>query len=505
MKSWIPVTGLLAMGLLLVGCTTIPADRGASVTNDLLKSRSTVAVGMPVSSNAHDQNAEVVNILAEPINADQAVRLALLQNPHMRALYTELGLAQADVYDAGRLSNPSLGYLRLSGDGDTRKTTWSISQSFTELLFLGYRKRVSLSQMLQTQQRVASEVLALEADVRSAYYNYVGATLIATMREHSLVLARASSQYAQELFDAGNINSLQRSREQAQASEAAIQQQHASIEQKATLGRLMNLLGLSISSPAQWLLSLPLPIELHTESPALQAWAREQRLDLAALHEQVSMNSTNLTHVRRWRWVGGVQVNAEREQDSGSEPLSGLGAELELPLFNQGGGNLLRAQAALEATQAGVAGLELSISNDIAVQYAALQAAQAIVAEYREKLTPLRQQIVTLNQQQQNFMLIGTFELLLARQQQMDTYQGYLQAVSDYWVTHSELLRIAGGKLPPTMQNNDTGISIGVDALVTDVASSNNDDHSMHDMDHSGHDMPTHDMSTMQPASGETP
>ncbi len=499
MKSLMPVTGATLLGILLAGCAAIPADRGGSVTTALLEPRSSLAASIPVKGTG-DTQTEVAKILAEPINADQAVRLALLQSPRMRVLFTELGFAQAEVYDASRLSNPSLGYMRLTADGGATKTTWSLSQSFTELLFLGYRTRVSRSQLLQTQQRVASEVLALEADVRSAYYQYVSADLVAQMRTQSAALATASSQYAQQLFEAGNISALQLSREQVQASEAAIQQRRSAIDAKAAQGRLMTLLGLSLSNPAQWLVSLPLPVALTAELSALQDWARAQRLDLAALREQASLFSDSLTHVRRWRWLGGVQVEAERERESSGETFAGLGAGLELPLFNQGGGNLLRAHAGLEATQAGLSALELEIGNDMAVHYAAVQAAQANVEEYRQRLVPGREQIVVLSQQQQNFMLIGAFELLSARQQEMDGYQAYLEAVRDYWIAHTELLRTAGGKLPAGADAGDTGISVGLAAMAKDSAGNSDTGQPAQSMDHSGHDM-----SSMQPASGDAP
>ena len=194
-----------------------------------------------------------------------------------------------------------------------------------------------------------------------------------------------------------------------------------------------------------------------------------------------------------------MQVQAERENDEG-EIFTGLGAELEIPLFNQGSGNLLRASTNLDSAKAHLAGLETEIGNDMLVRYAALQAAQANVDEYRQKLVPLRERIVTLSQQQQTFMLIGTFELLSVKQQEMDTYQEYLEAVRDYWIAHTELRRAAGGKLRAGIDASDTGITVGIDAQVVGDAAP---PEQAEEMDHSAHQ--GHDMSTMQPTTGETP
>lgn len=503
MKFLTPMMGALA-SLSLVGCASLPVDRGGSATTQLLNTRSTVTPVFATAPNDSAMQAEAEKIVAEPIDVDSAVRLALLKNSRMRALYAELGIAQADVYDATRLSNPSIGYMRMTA-GAAAKTTWSVSQSFTELLFAHYRSKVSRSQLLQTQQRVANAVLTLEADTRTAYYQYVGADLIAQMRARAAMLAAASAQYAQQLFDAGNISALQLSREQAQASETAIQQRQALTSANAAQGRLMTLLALPITSTTanstNFVTTLPLPATMTAKLPEVQTWALQQRLDLAALRAQVDFNQSTLRQVQHWRWLGGIKVDAERERDSEvDETFSGLGAELELPLFNQGGGNALRAQANVEIAHAKLAALTLEIGNDTAMRYAAVQAAQATVEEYRGHLIPLRERVVALSQQQQSFMLIGTFDLLNAKQQEMDVYQAYLEAVRDYWIAYTELQRAAGGKLPEGADATDTGVSVGVDALVDDNTDTDETTSSASDVNHAEHDMPN-----MKPNDGVAP
>jgi cobalt-zinc-cadmium efflux system outer membrane protein len=59
----------------------------------------------------------------------------------------------------------------------------------------------------------------------------------------------------------------------------------------------------------------------------------------------------------------------------------------------------------------------------------------------------LRQRIVTLSQQHYNFMLIGTFELLAAKRDEIESYRGHVDAVAEYWRLRSELERAVGGPL----------------------------------------------------------
>jgi cobalt-zinc-cadmium efflux system outer membrane protein len=55
---------------------------------------------------------------------------------------------------------------------------------------------------------------------------------------------------------------------------------------------------------------------------------------------------------------------------------------------------------------------------------------------------------VTLTLEKYNYMLVGTFDLLLAKQQEFDTYAKYLEAVRDYWTIRADLRKAVGGRLP---------------------------------------------------------
>jgi cobalt-zinc-cadmium efflux system outer membrane protein len=62
-------------------------------------------------------------------------------------------------------------------------------------------------------------------------------------------------------------------------------------------------------------------------------------------------------------------------------------------------------------------------------------------------LLPLRERVVQHAQLRYNAMLLGVFQLLLARREQMDAYRDYLDSVRDYWTARADLERAAGGSL----------------------------------------------------------
>jgi cobalt-zinc-cadmium efflux system outer membrane protein len=92
--------------------------------------------------------------------------------------------------------------------------------------------------------------------------------------------------------------------------------------------------------------------------------------------------------------------------------------------------------------------LELSIGNDIATRVAALAARRELVTLHREKLIRVQRTLVEESQKQQNYMLIGAFDLLAAKQHQYEGYEAYVGTLRDYWLAYVDLIRATGGRYP---------------------------------------------------------
>ena len=89
---------LLALG----GCATLPPDLGRSDVDALVGER-----GMPVEAATNENGDSLVESLtSEPLSAESSIRIALVNNPDLKASYAQLGFAAADVYAAGRIRNP---------------------------------------------------------------------------------------------------------------------------------------------------------------------------------------------------------------------------------------------------------------------------------------------------------------------------------------------------------------------------------------------------------------
>ena len=439
----------LAFALALAGCASLSPQPPADEVSSLLESRGAVAVDWSAVGAPADERRALSEWLDKPMTLDAALRVAMLQSPSLREEYGRLGLARAEVLEAVQLENPRLSLSRLSVDGGGHNRTAGLSLPLVDLLVLPARARLAAADYERARLDVAGSVLGIAADVEAAWYAYVAARQVAAMRGAVAEGSAASAELAQRFFDAGNISELQLRQEQAIASEARID----ALRARADAGRhrleLNTLLGLS-GPAAQWEVSehLPLPVPREDEPAQLVQLARDGNLELLAARQEAQVLADALGLTRTLRWLGSSEIGYEREEEAGGKRLRGPHLSLELPVFNQGQAKMARAQAQLAGALARVQRAELSSENAVRLGAEAVSALREVVALHRDALVPQREDIVARQQERQNFMLIGVFELVQAKVAEYDAYQAYLEAVRDYWLARVELSRAVGQRLP---------------------------------------------------------
>jgi cobalt-zinc-cadmium efflux system outer membrane protein len=160
------------------------------------------------------------------------------------------------------------------------------------------------------------------------------------------------------------------------------------------------------------------------------------------------------------RWIGDLSVGYERERETDGAKLRGPTLDWEVPIFNQRRDSLLRANANFIIAINEVDRLTTEVQNQVRLAHAATENAKSRANEYREQLIPARIEAVERAQEEENFMIIGIFELLQTKQQEYDAYQGYLEVVRDYWLSRAELARAVGTTLPSSTQIGDEYLSV---------------------------------------------
>ena len=108
---------------------------------------------------------------------------------------------------------------------------------------------------------------------------------------------------------------------------------------------------------------------------------------------------------------------------------------------------MARAQAKLRQAQQRYVALAVEIRSQVRAARNRMFSARSRVEYYRRVIIPLRHQIVEQTQLEYNAMLVGVFQLLQAKQGEIESGRAYVEALRDYWIARAELEKAVGGQL----------------------------------------------------------
>lgn len=382
-----------------------------------------------------------------PLTAEKAVELALLNSPTLAGQGQEISIARAELAQAGIIENPRFHYgVRQSDDG-ARGYEWSATMNFMDLLVLPLRRTAAAGRYEQSRLRVSHEILSLTVEVKTAYY-------AAQAAARHLALSRTaheSFEAAAELLDrqreAGNINALAHARERAEAERSAVELARAESEAVQAAERLSALMGVQDMAPWTLQEAPPDPPASEPDLAKLEAAALGQRWDLDAARREPGILKREL-RLNRLGMFGSVDVGVDAEKEFGGERGIGPSIELSVPLFDRAQASSARLKAQLRGSALTVAALENQVRLEVRVARAQLAAARKTAERYKSALIPLTRRVAAETLKHYNFMLLGVYDVLRTRREEMDARKEHIDSLRDYWTGWAELERALGGKIP---------------------------------------------------------
>ena len=125
--------------------------------------------------------------------------------------------------------------------------------------------------------------------------------------------------------------------------------------------------------------------------------------------------------------------------------VSGPTLGLKLPVFDQGQAAVARLESQLLQSQRRLEDLSIRVRSQVRQARDFMIAARALTEYYRDRLLPDRRDIVALTLEQYNMMFQSTYDLLAAREREVETERAYIESWRDYWIARTELERALGG------------------------------------------------------------
>jgi len=453
---------LLTVALVATGCVSTNPRPSFEAVSTTVRQRTQLQAAWSRSAEERAAAlAEVRALLAAPLTAESAAQVALFNNPGLQAELAVLGIAQADLAQASRLSNPSIDgfWRRPTGDGTGTNREGGLLFNLLDDLLVPARKRIATAELERTKLEVGSALLDTVAATREAFYRYLGSEQLLNRLGKILEIDRVAAEFARALYEAGNLGELELRNAEAMLAQTTVdlgQTRLAVQKGREALNRWMGLWGADTS----WTAGDRLP-ELPAELPELTGLERRavaERLDIAAGRWAVNAVGKALALKKGTRFFpAGIEIGVSTERDLDGTRVTGPALALELPIFDTGKASIARLEAEYERTQRQLEELAIRVRSEVREARAELAASTEIAAYTRDVLLPQRVRILELTLLHYDAMLKGAFDVLLAKQSEIAVERAYIGAWRDAWIARVHLDRavgsfITGGGVPnPSM------------------------------------------------------
>jgi len=441
----------LLPGLLLIAtCSNIHdsvrEDAGA-VGAEVQRRTGVEASSPPELVEDGDVLRDIHPLVQGELTEENAVKVSLLNNRAVRASYESLGIARADLLQAGLLSNPVFSAnAKFFGSGT--EVELGLAQSFLDLFRIPLRRGVAEARLREATATVTRDLIHLTFEVRRTFLQVRAANQMVEMRRHVFETTKASFDLMRHLHEAGNVTDQQLTTEEGALTRAQIEL--AASESFATESRepLNVLLGLWGASSAGWIITGRLPEALGSDLPLdhLEARAIASSLDLATSRFHAE-SLAQVAGLDTWEQVfasDSVGAVAKRESADGSWGV-GPSFSLSLPLFDHG--QAARAAGSFALAQA----LDVYAHTAVQIRASARSLRERFISLtervrfIRDVHLPLRARLVRETLQNYNAMQIGAFDVLVARQQEIEAGREYIETLRDAWLTRLDVEELLAG------------------------------------------------------------
>lgn len=433
----------------LAGCASVDLRAGFPEVSAVVEERVATKIVWNRGTELDNEAAEKLRaLLQKKLAADDAVQIAMLNNRDLQAIYTDLGVAQADLVQAGLFRNPILDAAVLFPLSGVRPDLQlSVVISFLDALYVPLRKRVAAARFEEAKLRVTGAVLDLAAQVRRAFHEHQANEQMLELRQTIVQALTASWEVSRRLHEAGNITDLDQARDRAAAEVSRLALRSAEIVVRQSREHLNDLMG-TWGEQTGWEIDGRLPDIPAEPVPVngLERVALSRSIDLSQARQRIITAGQQLGYDRATALIPETElgVGAEREEGWKVGPV----LSVPIPLFDQGQARVGRAVAELRRAQQEYYALAVRVRATARAVRDRMVGAEDRALYYRDILLPLQERIVNEAQLQYNAMQIGIFHLLRDRERQIETGVGYVEALREYWLARADMLHISSGRLP---------------------------------------------------------
>lgn len=447
--------GVVVWGVLAAICGA-SACVSSSIKSDVARVRELTEVSELPRVEEHEvqkeTSGEVRRLLAEPLDADGAVRIAVLSNHELRATLRELGIARARLVQAGLPPNP-LVEAELLPERDT-ELELRVEYDIMGALLASRRLHAEEPMLQAARYHAAAAVVDLGYRVRVAFYRLQAVEQGHALAQHSVEALGAAAEAARALGKAGTLPELDTARQVVAHERARARAAEIELDVVTEREALQRLLGIR-DSAIPWRVRQPLaPAPETARIPEdAEGVALRKSLELSETRQRLESlaRRTGLARVEGWLPDVTADVHALLgDPDSGASADEnwrfGAGVSVGVPLFDHGQGTTAELQAEFHSLLERYYGMAIDIRSAVREAKSRLSSAHARARQYQQVILPAQARVTEQTLLQYNAMQLGVFELLQARREELDTQLAHNETLREYWSAVAALDALLAGK-----------------------------------------------------------
>jgi len=375
------ITGLLATVIALLACACATAgqapDRGT--VDAAIRERATHGIRV-------DQTAPLPPdvTLDDGLTSEEAVSIALWNSPSFQATLADLGIARADLVEAGLLRNPVLSVLFPLGP---KQFEWTLQFPFEALWQRPARVAAAELNAQAVGERLVWDGLLLVAEARTAHADAAIAERRLQLTIQNADLVRRLAEIAEARLRAGDISELETRAPRNDAARADVVRR--AMEHDRDLARLTLAALLGLESSIDRIRPTPGP-----GVGAVACGADAARIE-EALASRPDVRAAELgieAAGRRARWersrvltlIGILDGNGQGRE--GAE--AGPGVNGEIPVFSRNQGAIRRAEAEIERASRRYAAVRAQVVAEVRSASVRLQQARQSNDAWQQEIVP---------------------------------------------------------------------------------------------------------------------
>ncbi|MBI2775194.1 TolC family protein [Candidatus Dependentiae bacterium] len=446
---------LLFFILLLPGCYKVPIAQEFNRLKRTTKEITGSEIIYDSYNKYPDMECTIRATITNGLSRNEAVKTALMNNPSLQADFAKLGIAKADLIQAGLYTNPQTQNVfrfptASQGPGTAQTNIESITTGkLSDLWQVPLRKRIFEDELEIITLRILTGILDIVENTKSAYDACVKVDL---QLENEKIILSFTKELREEIYyrqGFGYSNDLDKYNVDAQVAIVQTAITEYEKERKRAYLHLTQLLGITPSSKEIILTDTILDSITIPSLSDLESYALEYRPEMQIARYKIKRYEDTIRFEKASVWKD-VNIGIGFKQDF-DKPFRGWGPAInfEIPLFDTNYAQIAKAEFEFERAKKKLRYRKIIIQEELRKELTAVHKEKREIAYYNTFIIPSYEKAIDYTYTYANTMQLN---MLTALESQLTLYKAEQELIEKYYNLHiafNKLERAYGKNIEP--------------------------------------------------------